>query len=56
VALLHDGGLEALGTPEAVITAQSLERLYGVHVQVVELPDHQTHTCVPAARNLRQRN
>jgi iron complex transport system ATP-binding protein len=56
VALLHDGGLEALGTPEAVITPQSLERLYGVQVQVVELPDHQTHTCVPAVRGLRRRN
>jgi iron complex transport system ATP-binding protein len=56
VALLHGGALEALGTPEAVITPQSLERLYGVQVQVVELPDHQTHTCVPAARGLRRRN
>jgi iron complex transport system ATP-binding protein len=56
VALLHGGTIEALGTPEAVITPQSLERLYGVAVQVVELPDHETRTCVPAAHGLRRQN
>jgi ABC-type cobalamin/Fe3+-siderophores transport system ATPase subunit len=38
-----------------VITAQSLKRLYGVDVQVVELPDHETHTCVPSVHGLRRR-
>ena len=54
-ALLHDGRMEALGPPEAVITAETLKRLYGVEVQVVELPDHQTHTCVPSVEGLRRR-
>jgi iron complex transport system ATP-binding protein len=55
VALLHDGGMEALGPPEAVITPASLKRLYGVEVQVVELPDHETRTCVPSVHGLRER-
>lgn len=55
VALLHDGGMEEIGPPEQVITAQSLKRLYGVEVQVVELPDHETHTCVPSVHGLRRR-
>jgi iron complex transport system ATP-binding protein len=55
VALLHDGGMEELGTPEAVITAASLKRLYGVDVQVVDLPDHETRTCVPSVHGLRRR-
>ena len=55
VALLHDGGLEELGTPEAVITAAALKRLYGVDVQVVDLPDHETRTCVPSVHGLRRR-
>lgn len=55
VALLHGGTLEAIGAPEDVITASSLQRLYGVEVQVVELPDHETHTCVPSVHGLRRR-
>jgi iron complex transport system ATP-binding protein len=55
VALLHNGGLEELGTPEAVITAAALKRLYGVDVQVVDLPDHETRTCVPSVHGLRRR-
>ncbi len=56
VALLHGGHLEAIGPPEAVITPASLQRLYGVEVQVVELPDHETRTCVPSVQGLRQRS
>jgi iron complex transport system ATP-binding protein len=56
VALLHDGRLEAIGEPEQVITAQSLKRLYGVEVQVVELPDHETRACVPSVHGLRRRD
>ena len=48
VALLHDGRLAALGPPAEVVTQKSLAALYGVEVEVVELPDHQTHTAVPA--------
>ncbi len=55
VALLHDGRMEEIGPPEAIITAAALKRLYGVEVQVVELPDHQTHTCVPSVEGLRRR-
>jgi iron complex transport system ATP-binding protein len=55
VALLHDGGMEEIGTPEAVITAAALKRLYGVEVQVVDLPDHETRTCVPSVHGLRRR-
>jgi iron complex transport system ATP-binding protein len=46
-ALLRDGRLAALGPPSEVITPAALAGLYGVEVEVVELPDHQTHTAVP---------
>lgn len=55
VALLHGGALEAIGPPEEVITPASLQRLYGVEVQVVDLPEHETRTCVPAVHGLRRR-
>ena len=55
VALLQGGTLEALGTPDAVITSAALQRLYGVEVQIVDLPDHQTRTCVPSIHGLRRR-
>lgn len=55
VALLRDGIIDSIGAPEAVITASALKRLYGVEVQVVDLPDHATRTCVPSARGLRRR-
>jgi iron complex transport system ATP-binding protein len=55
VALLHDGHMEEIGPPEAIITAAALKRLYGVEVQVVELPDHETRTCVPSVHGLRRR-
>jgi ABC-type sugar transport system ATPase subunit len=54
LALLHGGRMEAIGAPEAVITPAALKRLYGVDVQVVELPDQQTRTCVPAVVGLRR--
>jgi iron complex transport system ATP-binding protein len=55
VALLHDGAMDEIGSPEAIITAAALKRLYGVEVQVVELPDHETRTCVPSVHGLRRR-
>ncbi len=55
VALLHGGRLEEIGAPEAVITPASLKRLYGVDVQVVDLPDHRTRTCVPSVEGLRRK-
>jgi hypothetical protein len=47
--------LEAIGPPEEIITSAALKRLYGVEVQVVALPDHETRTCVPAVHGLRRR-
>ena len=47
-ALLHGGRLAALGPPAEVITPAALQALYGVEVEVVELPDHATFTAVPA--------
>jgi iron complex transport system ATP-binding protein len=48
VALLHDGRLVALGSPEATITAASLRLLYGVEVEVVRLAGENRHVCVPS--------
>lgn len=47
-ALLRDGKLAALGPPSAVMTEEALEALYGVAIEVVELPDHHTRTAIPA--------
>lgn len=47
VALLQGGSLVAVGRPKEVLTAKALQSLYGVEIDVVELPDHETHTCVP---------
>lgn len=54
VAMLHQGQLLRLGTPREVITSESLKLLYGVNVDVVELPrkgeqGKTTHVCVPAS-------
>jgi iron complex transport system ATP-binding protein len=35
VGLVSDGGLVALGTPEEVLTADNLERLYGMPIEVL---------------------
>jgi iron complex transport system ATP-binding protein len=45
--LLAEGRALALGTPQEVIRADTLERLYGVSVQVLPLPGG-GHTCLPA--------
>jgi iron complex transport system ATP-binding protein len=47
VALLHEGRLLALGTPEATITPENLARIYGVAVAVVPLPGHRHSVCAP---------
>jgi iron complex transport system ATP-binding protein len=47
-ALLRDGILAALGPPAEVITPEALQALYGVAVEIVALPDHDTFTAVPA--------
>lgn len=54
VAMLHDGKLVRLGVPDEVITPASLKLLYGIDVNVVELPGgtryggRPVHVCVPA--------
>lgn len=47
VLLLAEGRTIALGAPQEVIRADTLERLYGVSVQVLPLPGG-GHTCLPA--------
>ena len=47
VLLLAEGRALALGTPQEVIRADTLQRLYGVSVQVLPLPGG-GHTCLPA--------
>jgi iron complex transport system ATP-binding protein len=46
VALLHDGGLLARGSPDAVLTAPRLEAVYGVPVLVERLASGHT-VCAP---------
>jgi iron complex transport system ATP-binding protein len=46
VALLHDGGLLAHGSPDAVLTAARLEAVYGVPVLVERLASGHT-VCAP---------
>ena len=47
VLLLAQGRALAIGTPQEVIRADTLERLYGVSVQVLPLPGG-GHTCLPS--------
>ena len=50
VALHERGGVRHIGTPRAVITADSLRALYGVDVEIVRLDrdGRDTHVCVPS--------
>jgi iron complex transport system ATP-binding protein len=47
VLLLAEGHALAIGAPQEVIRADTLERLYGVNVQVLPLPGG-GHTCLPS--------
>jgi iron complex transport system ATP-binding protein len=47
--LLAEGRVLETGTPREVIRPDTLERLYGVSVQVLPLPGG-AHTCLPAVR------
>jgi iron complex transport system ATP-binding protein len=49
--LLAEGRVLELGAPREVIRADTLERMYGVSVQVLPLPGG-AHTCLPALRRL----
>lgn len=47
VALMKQGRIVALGTPEEVVTAQTLKNLYGVDVAVAFLEAAGRHVCAP---------
>jgi iron complex transport system ATP-binding protein len=49
VLLLGEGTVLGLGSPREVIRPDTLQRLYGVQVQVVPLPGG-GHTCLPAVQ------
>jgi len=51
VAMLHDGRLARIGTPDEAITADSLKQLYGVEVVVTRVPmagGEARPVCIPA--------
>jgi iron complex transport system ATP-binding protein len=51
VAMLHGGHLVRLGTPDEVITAESLKQIYGVDVEVTRVPmegGRERRVCIPA--------
>ena len=47
VALLHEGGVRAAGTPAAALTAEALSSVYGIEVTITGLEDGGT-VCVPS--------
>ena len=47
VALLHEGGVRAAGTPAAALSAEALSSVYGIAVRITELADGGT-VCVPS--------
>jgi iron complex transport system ATP-binding protein len=49
VLLLGEGRALALGAPRDVIREDTLQRLYGISVKVMELAGGR-HTCLPALR------
>jgi len=51
VAMLHEGRLARIGTPEEVVTAESLKAIYGVDVEVALVPSADgvaRRVCIPA--------
>lgn len=47
VALMRDGRIVMAGGPDAVLTPESLGRLYGVEVAVSRIPEAEQGICVP---------
>ena len=39
VAILNNGRIAAIGSPDEVITEENMKTTYGVDVQIVDLPD-----------------
>ncbi len=52
VAMLHAGRLLRLGTPEEAISAESLREIYGVEVDLAQVPvgDASRRVCIPLLR------
>jgi len=49
VAILHDGQLTEIGTPDAVITPATMRRVYGVDVDIVAVGEGRIKICLPHA-------
>lgn len=49
VLVLHNGQTNHPGAPEEILTAELLERVYQIPVQLHHLPGSRTTVCVPAA-------
>jgi len=56
VALLHQGRLERIGSPDEVITREHLRAIYGVDVEIVRVrgDGFDTQVCVPSLAPFRQ--
>lgn len=48
VAVLADGQLRAIGTPEEVFISQNLSPIYGSHLQVITHPEYSTPLVLPS--------
>jgi iron complex transport system ATP-binding protein len=53
VALVHNGAVVALGSPEETVTAERLKLIYGVDVIVATLPETGRRICAPSLSNPR---
>jgi iron complex transport system ATP-binding protein len=47
VAVLHAGRLERQGTPDAIITAETMHTVYGIDVEIVPVEGSRLKICVP---------
>ncbi len=52
VALLHDGRIIAIGSPEQTMTAETLKAVYGVDVDIIALPESGRRICTPSLAGL----
>ena len=48
VALMHQGRMIALGTPDETVTAANLKTIYGVDVVIATLPESGRRVCAPS--------
>jgi iron complex transport system ATP-binding protein len=52
VAILAEGGLKAIGTPEEVFVEQNLSPIYGSHLRVITHPHYGTPLVLPAGPDM----